>query len=67
MTSDERAVRIVNLFERAREHAIAGELAEAVEVGSEAVFLAQQAHDEHRASSLPGSRPADLAPDTYLS
>jgi hypothetical protein len=53
MTAEERAVQIVALFEQAREHALAGELPEAVEVGTEAVFLAQQAHDEHRQSFLP--------------
>jgi hypothetical protein len=53
MTAEERAVRIVALFEDARDHALAGELAEAVEVGTEAVYLARQAHDAHRASFLP--------------
>lgn len=52
MTNEETAVKIVELFENARDHALAGELAEAAEVGSEAVFLARQAHDEHRASFL---------------
>jgi hypothetical protein len=52
VTADERAIQIVTLFENARDHALAGELAEAVEVGTEAVYLAQQAHDEHRASFL---------------
>jgi hypothetical protein len=53
MTTEERAVMIVTLFENARDHALAGELAEAIEVGTEAVVLAQQAHDEHRQSFLP--------------
>jgi hypothetical protein len=53
VTAEERAVRIVALFEDARDHALAGELAEAIEVGTEAVYLARQAHDAHRASFLP--------------
>lgn len=52
MTAEERAKQIVVLFENARDHALAGELAEAAETGAEAVFLARQAHDEHRASFL---------------